>query len=471
MNVIEDLCLEYTDLRGEEIEAIKIAAQSLPAMASMFDADAFIDCPMNDGSGDAIVVAEARPINRPSSYRKTVVGLVATKEKEPAVYRTFQLAVPTKFMKAVTQENEHVVQTVEPIFSVNGVIGVFIIEQRMEQIYSIRNSREDEVFSGKTEEEYGQILLKTDSDGTNALADTIDEGVLFIDNEDKVVFRNMAAAEIHKRLGFLNDLMGANYKEICLAKIPENEANGNITVQEVRLGDYYFNVKTVYIDNDDIHYIVTISDITSRKMQEKELILKSVAFKEMHHRVKNNLQTIAALLRLQKNYVDSEDAKQALNETITRILAISSTHQILVENDLEEVKLNDVVANVSHNAKLYFAREDFDLDIECHGGDFDIKFETGNVLALVLNELMQNSIKHAFEGRTKGKIIILALMKRVDYVEIIYKDDGCGFDPEKVDEGGMGWTIINSLVKEKLKGHIAVKSGEDGTRVKIVFML
>ena len=69
----------------------------------------------------------------------------------------------------------------------------------------------------------------------------------------------------------------------------------------VKLGDYYFNVKTVFIDNEDIHYIVTISDITLRKLQEEELIYKSVASKEMHHRVKNNLQTIAALLRLQRN--------------------------------------------------------------------------------------------------------------------------------------------------------------------------
>lgn len=463
MNIIEDLCKEYTDLCDEEIQAIKDAAKSLPAIASMFDADAFIDCPMNDGSGDAIVVAEARPIDSPSSYEKTVVGLVASKEKEPAVYRTFQLAVPTKFMKAVTQENAHVVQTVEPIYSINGVVGVFIIEQKMEQITTPNNS----TYGAKSEEEYDQLLRRTD--GSNKVADTIEEGLLFIDNNDQVVFRNMAAADIHRRLGFLNDIMGANYKEICLTKIPSNTGSGKVNVQEVRLGNFYFNVKTVFVDGDDINYIVTITDITSRKLQEQALVLKSVAFKEMHHRVKNNLQTIAALLRLQRNYVDSEVAKQALSETITRILAISSTHQLLVETDIEEVRLNDIIANVKDNTLLYFGNDDFKLDIEYHGGDFDIKFEKANALALILNELMQNSIKHGFEGRKSGKIMIMSFMKRVDYIELVYKDDGAGFDTSKVDEGGMGWTIINMLVKEKLKGHISVKSSEKGTRVKIVF--
>ena len=87
----------------------------------------------------------------------------------------------------------------------------------------------------------------------------------------------------------------------------------------------------IYVDRKDIDYAVTINDITTRKLQERELVLKSVAFKEMHHRIKNNLQTIAALLRLQRNSIDSEEGKQAMNDTISRILAISSTHEILVE--------------------------------------------------------------------------------------------------------------------------------------------
>ena len=106
----------YTGLCDDEIQVIKDAAKSLPAIASMFNADAFIDCQMNDGSGDAIVVYEAKPIDSPSSYEKTVVGLVASKEKEPAVHRTFQLSVPTKFMKAVTQENAHAVSYTHLVF-------------------------------------------------------------------------------------------------------------------------------------------------------------------------------------------------------------------------------------------------------------------------------------------------------------------------------------------------------------------
>lgn len=141
---IEKLCREHTDLDAEGIKEIIDAAKRLGNMSSLFEADAFIDCQLCDGSGDAIVIAESKPIEKPSSYTKSVVGMIASKEKEPAVYRTLTLGVPTKFMKAKTQENVNVVQTVDPIYSRDRVVGVYIIEQKMEQValpLTIENSK------------------------------------------------------------------------------------------------------------------------------------------------------------------------------------------------------------------------------------------------------------------------------------------------------------------------------------------
>ena len=204
---LENLCKEYTDLYEEEIEEIKGAAKSLPAMANLFNADAFIDCRMSDGSGDAIVVAEAKPMYTKSSYTRPVVGLIATKEKEPAVYRGFQVGVGTKFMKATTQENVHVVQTVEPIYHKDRIIGVFIVEQKMEQV--IHTQKLNEVSS----DEYDATLIDENSN----IVDNIEEGLLFVDNSGKIIFRNRAAADIFKRLGFINDILGESYKDINLA--------------------------------------------------------------------------------------------------------------------------------------------------------------------------------------------------------------------------------------------------------------
>ncbi len=462
-DTLENLCKEYTDLHAEEIMEIKSAAKSLSAMANLFNADAFIDCQMSDGSGDAIVVAEAKPLYTKSSYTRTVVGLIATKEKEPAVYRGFQVGVGTKFMKATTQENVHVVQTVEPIYHKDRIIGVFIIEQKMEQV--IHTHKLSGNNAARATEEYDVPLINE----SNNIADNIEEGLLFVDNSGKIIFRNRAAATIFKRLGFITDILGEKYKDICMVPTPDEENGVNRGTQEVILGNFCFTVKTVDVDKDDIDYAVTISDITTKKIQERELVLKSVAFKEMHHRVKNNLQTIAALLRLQRNNIDSEDGKQAINDTISRILAISSTHEILVETEVEEVMLNDIIANVKNNTVAYYKSEDFELKVECYGGDFKIKFEKATALALILNELMQNSLKYAFQGRDSGTIKVMTMQRRADDIELVFIDNGCGFNVKKTISEGMGWTIIRSLVKEKLDGHLTIRSNDSGTRVKIVF--
>lgn len=473
LKTIEKLCKEYTDLSQAEIQEIRIATKSLPAMANLFNADAFIDCPMNDGSGDAIVVSEARPVEHPSSYKRTVVGLVATKENEPAVYRGLNLGVPTKFMKAMTQEHMTVIQTVEPIYHKDRVIGVFIIEQSIQSVRSFKQFQSLDVQDDESNEEsYSGVndiknILMNDDQGH--VADSIEEGLIFINRDNKVVFRNKSAQNIYKRLGFLSDILGKDYKEVCIAKPPKEDEDTVTIKQDVKLGEFYFTVKTSRVDTEDVSLVVTISDITTNKLQERELVLKSVAFHEMHHRVKNNLQTIAALLRLQRNNMESEDGKKALTDTITRILSIAATHQIMMETDVEFIQLLDIVAVIRENILSYYANDDFHLDIECHGGDFSLSSEKASAIALILNELSQNSIKYAFNDRKKGKITVMTMQRRAHDVELIYIDDGLGFDVSRTNGGGMGWTIIRSLVSEKLEGHIVIKSGPEGTKVRIVF--
>jgi len=463
---IDRICRESTDLSPDEIEEIKVSAHVLPAMARLFDADAFIDCQLKDGTGDSIVVAEAKPVDSESSYKHTVVGLVATKEKEPAVYRTFDLSVTTKFMKAITQEDARVVQTVDPIIYGDRTIGVFIIEQRMEHVITGNAPQQDadealmfqDIFSVENE----------DSDELN-VADTIEEGLLFIDSNNRVVFRNKVAASIYSRLGFIEDIAGQNYERISLSKV--SGLTESSIIQKVKVGSYHFSIKTIRINRKDISYLVIISDITAEAIQEKELVLKSVAFNEMHHRIKNNLQTIVSLLHLQRNRAESDETKKALTDTISRLLAISSTHEILLATDMDKIKLNDMMTSLKENTLRYYQSDDFSLEIECYGGDFDIEFDRASALSLVLSELIQNSIKYAFKGRNHGKIEMMSINSRNDEIRIVYLDNGSGFDSEKARPGSMGWMIVDSMVKEKLDGHVMVDSGNKGTKITIVFPL
>ena len=456
-DTIKNLCREYTDLYEEEILEIEKAAEHLDVFASMLDADAFIDCPLKDGSGDAIVVAEAKSISVPSSYKESVVGMIAKKEKEPAVNRTFELGIPVKFVKAVTQEDQTVVQRVEPIFSMNRVIGVYIIEERAEQ------------YDFSTESYRGNFEEKDVSDDLRVV-DTLDEALLFIDSDGYVAYCNKAAEKIYDTLGFVMKVRGNRYENICLMKESDEDQEQMIVKKEVRIGARYLRIKRTKIDREDLDCLINMRDITDEKKREKELILKSAAVQEMHHRIKNNLQTIVSLLRLQSNKIESEDAKAIVDDTINRIMVIARTHEILMQNDDESPKLNTLINSIKNNMMQSYYRDDFELTVECHGGDFKESMDRAVAVAFVLSELIQNSIKHGFKGRNEGSIFIMALRKSDDMTEIVYKDNGCGFDVNRMwEKKTMGWTIIDLMVKEKLRGHITVTSGSEGTRIKIIF--
>lgn len=453
--IIRSLCKEFTDLYEEEIDEIERAAENLEVFASMLDADAFIDCPLNDGSGDAIVVAEARSIEVPSSYKESVVGKIATKEKEPAVNRTFELGIPVKFVKAITQEGKTVVQRVEPIISMNRVIGVYIIEEKTEQ------------------DDFPMTINDSVIEDVNhelRVVDTLEEALLFVDSEGYVVYCNKAAEDIYDKLGFVMKITGSKYDSICLMKESDEDKEKMLVQKEVRIGDRFLRIKRTKIERENIRELVNIQDITEEKRREKELILKSVAIQEMHHRVKNNLQTIVSLLRLERNKTTSEEARAIIDDTVNRIMVIAGTHELLMQNDDESPKLNDLINSIKNNMLKSYQRDDFELSIECHGGDFKETMERAIAVAFVLSELIQNSIKHAFKGRKEGRIFIMSIKRNDGMNEIVYRDNGCGFDVENLTSNkSMGGTIINLMVKEKLKGHITINSGPEGSKFKIIF--
>ncbi len=463
---LERLCREYTDLSPYEIGEVADAAKRLGNIASMFDADAFIDCLINDKSGNSIVVAEAKPIEKPSSYVNSVVGKIAKKENEPAVYRTFRLGVPTKHVKAITQENVNVVQTVEPIFSDSRVIAVYIIEQKMEQIsmgqLTVARSLGDKTIDMDIYKGKGQMEVD--------YSDAIGEGILFVDDNGIISYINKQAKTIFRRLGYLGEMEGVAYKDVSFITETDEERARPYFEGEMRIGGSSFLIKRQDIEKNHVSYIINISDVTAKNMQRDALVLKSAAFKEMHHRIKNNLQTVISLLRLERNKLTASDGREAIENTVNRLLAISNIHEIMLQTEIESVRLNDILTRIKDNTLIYCNNDDFHLELECHGGDFSINLDKTTAIALILNELIQNSIKYAFPGEKSGKILISAYEKKEGKIEIRFKDNGVGFDvEEKLKQGTIGWNIIRLVVAEKLKGTLLAESGKEGTRVTIVF--
>ncbi|MHC1722066.1 MAG: sensor histidine kinase [Aminipila sp.] len=463
---IEKLCKQYTNLTDEEIEKIKKIGEGLQTMANLEDADFFIDCVTTDESA-AVVVAEAKPQNVPSSYKKTVVGLLAEPHNEPAVARTFKLGQPTKQMKAVTQEYATVIQSVEPIRHGDRIIGVLIEEKNAEENSEMRKRIR---FTEQSYAKLANVLTRLDEEGS-WLADCIDEAIILVDMDGYVSYRNKIAKKLYQNLGYTMDILGQPYRCVALhgSNLEWFDQDANYSGIEVNIADFTLTVKQISLKNNNVDFAVMIQDITRIREKDKELILKSVAIKEMHHRVKNSLQTTASLLRLQGRRTKSAEAKKVLDESMNRILAIASTHELLLKVGVDQVNIREVLENIKDNTLRYFLKPTMDVTVEIKGEGFQVDSEISTSVALVVSELLHNSLKYAFDGgRKNGKIVI-----EIEYTErqsrISVTDNGKGFDINSVKEDNLGLSIVFSIVKDKLKGTINVRSSDNGTSIAFDF--
>jgi two-component sensor histidine kinase len=183
--------------------------------------------------------------------------------------------------------------------------------------------------------------------------------------------------------------------------------------------------------------------------------MRGVLAQEIHHRVKNNLQTVASLLRLQAR-VDDVDAREALEHSVNRILAIAAVHEVLTEQRDETVELSDLIDRL--RAML----------VQGLGGGRDVQATlepvslAGNratALALVFSELLQNALEHGTGA------VRIELARRNGDVVLAIADDGEGPDGAAA---GTGLSIVRALVRDELQGSFDLRR-EDGTRAEVVF--
>ena len=465
--MLRTICKQYTKLSKKNIEKLEKISEGLPVLSKLLKADVFIDC-MTESRDTAIVVAEANP-RTGSSYTQSVVGKYAYRRNEPAVLRTLETGHPSRDYKALTQENKIVTQNVVPIKSDEDdkvIIAVLIVEEgvneeSLNKELSFLNNATDDI-----------LISSVEMSRERRIIDYINDGIIIFNEEGVCIYANSRAKYIYRKIGYKDFVLGEKFDNIVIDNVEfEDVLSGkmnkktDISISNMVLSMEYFLIK----ETENIKNIVLfIKDITEIKVKEKELVLKSVVIKEIHHRVKNNLQTIASLLRIQARKTDDKAVKAAFSDSINRILSISVTHELLAQNGLDELEIKEVINKILKNS----LRENLDgrvkLKIDVTGDNFEISSDKATTIALIVNELVENCIKHAFKGKDNGRITVKVKKGEMkSYISI--SDDGIGMNEKDFDKGSIGLQIVKSLVKEKLYGDLNVKTGDKGTEISFGF--
>jgi two-component sensor histidine kinase len=197
-------------------------------------------------------------------------------------------------------------------------------------------------------------------------------------------------------------------------------------------------------------------------------VINSAVVREMHHRVKNNLQTIAILLRLQMSASHNLRAEDVLAETINRILSIAAVHETLSEQGLRVVDVKQVLERVVRSISETMLTTRQSITITVNGDCLVLPSREATSLALATSELVQNAMKHAFAGRDGGKILV-QLFDSAGEFSVIVEDDGVGNFQTSTASKGLGLQIVETLVNDDLKGHFELIPSPSGTKAVIRF--
>ena len=208
---------------------------------------------------------------------------------------------------------------------------------------------------------------------------------------------------------------------------------------------------------------VLIRDVTEVKRRDRALLSKDATIREIHHRVKNNLQTVAALLRLQARRTNNIEGREALIESVRRVAAIAQVHEALSMSVDEEVNLDEVIDRILPIMNDV-ARVDTPIRIQREGSMGVLDADRATALVMVVTELVQNAIEHAFDPADRRGRVVIKADRSARWLDIVVGDDGRGlpegFDVETSDR--LGLQIVRTLMSAELDGSLEMRPSADG---------
>ena len=312
-------------------------------------------------------------------------------------------------------------------------------------------------------------------------APRVGDGLIRLDVNGIVSYASPNARSAFSRLGWMSDLEGHILGEAAqsLARVRPDaheetialgltgKALKRVEIENVG-GTIDFTVLPLIKSGDRIGAIVMLNNVTELRRRERELVTKDATIREIHHRVKNNLQTVSALLRLQARRIEDPGASAALNEAVRRIASIALVHETLSSSRDSSVAFDEVLDSlVSHALELSPRMNE--LRIERTGKLGSLEPRIATPLALVITELIHNALEHglAEEGLALG----IHVSSNGSELSVTISDDGVGL-PEGFDistSPNLGLQIVRTLTENELRGNLALVSDEKETRAVLTF--
>lgn len=474
---IVELARTHTDLDSDAVAHLARLTLSWGILADFCFADLLLVTREVAQPQNFVVLAHVRPTTGQTLYHVDLVGMVIKPEDRSLLGRAWGLGEIVEGDSNVLLGEERVRVECIPVRRGGKVIALLSRETTAAAGGGRRLGELERVYLEIFDQFASMISAGSfpyEGDGPEPEeAPRVGDGVILLDEDARARYASPNAVSVLHRMD-----IHANPEGLLLAEVGfDEDAVRNAlalrapVVEEIERGDTSVLVRVIpLLDGSDIAgAVVLLRDVSELRRRDRMLLSKDATIREIHHRVKNNLQTIASLLRLQGRRMASSEAKIALEESVQRIRAIALVHETLARESGDFVSFADVIRPLVRMVNDGVDTHERSLSFTVDGEAGQLPADVATPLAVVLNELIQNALDHAFPADGVGDRRVSVLLAR-DGADVMMevRDNGVGFPPgfsiEQSD--GLGLSIVHTLVTSELGGSIAI-SNDDGARTVI----
>ncbi len=485
MPSLTDLVRSHTDLVDDDVRWLQLLMADWQIIADLSFADLVLWLPDRAGQG-FWAAGQMRPTTGPTALVDDVVGTFVPAGRRPMLDAAYDQERLVREGDPEWRDDVPVRVETIPVRRDGRVIGVVA---RNTNLLGVRTPSRLELSYLQAAADLTQMIAAGDFPNPGQRSDHADsprvgDGFLRVDAEGLVTYASPNAQSVYRRLGLTGDLAGLELASVTRELVPPTHRTDEEALSAVLLGraprdtevgtdDASLIVRSIPLraNGERVGALVLLRDVTDLRRRDRELVTKEATIREIHHRVKNNLQTVAALLRLQARRIDEPAAKLALEEAVRRVGSIAIVHEILSQSVEENVEFDEIadrlgrmVTEVSDLGERVTVRRT---------GTFGVlPSERATALAMVLTEVLQNAVEHGYDAdaETPG-IIVVSVRRLVGRLHLTVEDDGrglpVGFDPERSTH--LGLSIVRTLVESELGGQLEIGAahGQAGARVSV----
>lgn len=323
----------------------------------------------------------------------------------------------------------------------------------------------------------------------------VSDGVIRLDAEGRVTFASPNAVSVYRRLGFTGSLTGLSLAELTRSHLPDTDKADEVLplvltgrmpwrseLSHPKISVTFRSIplkRQTRRGEERFGALLLCRDVTEIRRREMELMTKDATIREIHHRVKNNLQTVSALLRLQARRMTSEEARQGLEQAMRRVATIAMVHEVLSQGLSQDVDFDDLIGRQFRLAAEVASPEQA-VTTRTSGHFGQLSSELATPLALIINEIVANAVEHGLAGGS-GTVGLHGRRTSTDDGEdslvVTVTDDGVGMGDTYIEESGvsayrppaqgegLGMQIVRTLVASELRGSIRWQPREGGGTV------